>query len=74
MEAEVVDSDREKWEREFDRLAQDGGFIVGLAGSRKPNSAPPHDPEVHVARAQRWVSTIVDSLFRATLRLASSGK
>lgn len=67
-------SRREKWEREFDDLAVPGGFISGLASSRKPNSADVHVPGENVIRAERLVVTVVDALLRATRRLSSSTK
>lgn len=66
-------STREKWEREFDSLDADG-FISGLSGSKKPNNAPPHNSDTHLKRARRMVSSVVDSLLRATVRLASPEK
>lgn len=62
---------REQWEREFDVLAKEGSFTASLARSRRPNSAAPHEHDVNVARARRWMPTIVSALLRSTKRLAS---
>jgi hypothetical protein len=67
-------SRREEWGRDFDAMAEEGAFTAQLAASRRPNDDVEHDMEESLARGRRFMPTVVASLLRATMRLASPGK
>lgn len=59
------------WGAEYDVQARPGTLTEALASSRRPNSAEPHDSDVHIERATRAAGIVIGGLVRAAAKLAT---